>query len=253
VRPIVLLHGFTGSPQSWADVIARLPGRVDAEPILGHDQGLAAARPGGFLGEVDRLAERIRVRADGPVHLVGYSLGARLALGLLCRHPAGVASATLVGGSPGLSDEPARVARRADDACWVALLVAGDLARFADAWVAKSGCASQARLPAAALDRARAIRRGHDPAGLALALRELGLAEMPDLRGELPRVQAPVRFVAGAADDRFARLAAEQARATPRARVALVSGAGHDVPLERPAELAALIATDRMEERNDHV
>ena len=48
--------------------------------------------------------------------------------------------------------------------------------------------------------------------------------------------------MAGAKDAKFAAIARRMADAAGgHARVALVPGAGHAVPLERPAELAALV------------
>jgi pimeloyl-ACP methyl ester carboxylesterase len=64
----------------------------------------------------------------------------------------------------------------------------------------------------------------------------------PKLGERLRRVQAPTLVVAGA-QDRFLPRAHPEAYAAgiPGARLALVEGAGHMVPMERPAELTALL------------
>jgi pimeloyl-ACP methyl ester carboxylesterase len=64
----------------------------------------------------------------------------------------------------------------------------------------------------------------------------------PKLRGRLRRVKAPTLVVAGAAD-RFLPRAHHEAYAAgvPGARLEVIEGAGHMVPLERPAEFAALV------------
>ena len=86
--PLVCLHGFTGSPQCWDDVIEALgkPSRVLCPTLLGHNQGPPPASITSFEAEVDRIATMVLHAGLTGAHLVGYSLGARLGLGLLVRH-----------------------------------------------------------------------------------------------------------------------------------------------------------------------
>ena len=115
---IVLLHGFTGAPDVWDPVTACLGGPTVAETLAGHHADLL--EPGGFADEVLRLRARLAGRA--PVHLVGYSMGARLALALSLAAPAWVRRLTLIGVNPGLEDDAARAARVAADEAWARLL-----------------------------------------------------------------------------------------------------------------------------------
>ena len=57
-----------------------------------------------FEGNLEQVARRVR-QVGASVNLVGYSLGARVALGLLASRPELVASATLVSVHPGLALE----------------------------------------------------------------------------------------------------------------------------------------------------
>jgi pimeloyl-ACP methyl ester carboxylesterase len=91
-----------------------------------------------------------------------------------------------------------------------------------------------------------AQRRSHEPRGLAHAMRALSLARMPDLRPALARPGLPrITFMAGLRDEKFAALAAETAAVLPagRARSLIVPGAGHNLLLERPAEVAIELAS----------
>jgi 2-succinyl-6-hydroxy-2,4-cyclohexadiene-1-carboxylate synthase len=232
------LHGFTGSAESWREVTALLPGEPICETLSGH--GPPPYQPVTFASEVDRLAARLR--GLPPVHLVGYSLGARVALALLTRHPERVSRATLIGAHAGLRDDGARAERAAADARWIQLLERQGMAAFVEAWEAQPLFASQRGLPAPVRKRHRARRLGHDPAGLSLALRGLGLAVMPDLWPALPRLRAPVTFVAGELDTKFRLIGARLRDAVPGARLQLIRNTGHDVGLEDPAALAALLA-----------
>lgn len=249
-RPLVLLHGFTGSPDSWLDVTRLLeagtgPVRVHAPALVGHDGTAGPPEIETFDDEVDRIAAGIRARHWRGSHLAGYSLGARVALGLLVRHPGLVASATLIGGRPGLSDPAERQARIRQDEEWARLLDDEGLDTFVAAWEALPIWATQAALPTQRLDRQRAIRRAHDPRGLARSLRVAGLGRMPYYGDRLGSVEADVRLVVGERDGRFPDIADEMAERLPRATVTRVSGAGHNVVLERPRQIAALLQKDR--------
>lgn len=237
---VVCLHGFTGAPESWDDVVAELAADVDRPPLLGHDPGDAIGSRS-FEDEVDRLARRFRERGRSGLQLAGYSLGGRLAVGLLARHRELFASATLIGASPGLASEDARRRRRADDERLARLLEDEGLERFLEHWEALPLFASQRRQPEARLAAQRALRLRHRPAALARALRVLGLGAMPDYRSALPRIDVPVHLMAGELDAKFTELARQMAALLPRADVEIVPGAGHNLPLEAPRQVAAAI------------
>lgn len=241
-RRLVLLHGFTGSPDSWSEVLAHLdPDDAIAPALLGHDSTPGDPAVQTFHDEVDRLARRIEARWPEGSHLVGYSMGGRVALGLLVRHPHLFRGATLMGASPGLSDPAERDARARRDEEWARLLESDGLDPFVAAWEELPLFATQDRAPAAALDAQRRIRLAHDPRGLARSLRVTGLAAMPDYRPALPGIDLPVRVVAGAEDEKFRALGQELVALLPRGELRVIQGAGHNVVLERPVEVARLL------------
>ena len=234
---LVCLHGFTGSPDSFGEVRERLTTRRTSCPrLVGH--GEAAPTVTGFEAEVDRLVQLFPAE---PVTLVGYSLGARLALGVCARHPQRVRSAVLIGVNPGLRSASEREARRAADAKWIELLETQGLEAFASEWERQPLFASQADLPERVRERRRAERRRHDPRELARSLKLTGLAEMPDYWPHLPKLALPVTLLAGELDERFRRIAEAAAELLPRARFTIAPGASHDVLLERPDLVAVAI------------
>ncbi len=232
---IVALHGFTGCPESWRRTrsVARVP--FATPRILGH--GAAAPGVDTFDGEVDRLARGLRRPAD----LVGYSLGARLALGIAVRHPAQIRSLTVVGVNPGFEDPASAMARRDADELLARALETDGIEAFVDRWERVPLFASQRMLPQALRAERRRQRLAHDPNGLARALRVLGLGSMPSRWDAIGHLKMPVTVVVGAEDTKYRAIAERIRDRRPGTRIAIVPDAGHDVTLEAPDHLARIL------------
>jgi 2-succinyl-6-hydroxy-2,4-cyclohexadiene-1-carboxylate synthase len=206
--------------------------------LVGHSGSDAGSEVNGFEDEVDRLASLTPERG---VHAVGYSLGARLALGLALRHPSRVTRLTLISCHAGLHSNPERAARRASDAAWCDILIARGVPAFVDAWQAQAMWASQAGLPESLKQQRRSERLSHTAQGLARSLRLTGLGEMPDYWPRLAEIRVPVTLLAGAFDGKFSTIAAQMAAELAQATLEIVPGAGHDLLLERPDFITEVI------------
>jgi len=238
----LLLHGFTGSPQSWNRVVARAG--FDNTPLIpflsGHGPDWHGRNVESFESEVSRLIS-LATSAARPRLLCGYSMGARVALGLLARQPCLFDAALLIGAHPGLTDEASRAERREADANRARLLREQGTAAFVTAWEDQPLFASQRHLCAGVLADQRAIRLGHDPEGLARALDVIGLAEMPNYRPALASLEMPITLMAGALDVKFSRIASALAEENAHIDVELVDSVGHNVLLEAPGDVAAAL------------
>jgi 2-succinyl-6-hydroxy-2,4-cyclohexadiene-1-carboxylate synthase len=241
---LVLVHGFTGSPASFDDLLAclrRLQPRLSAfcPTLLGHG-ARTDSPPVRFEQEVDRLAREIGQAGFIGAHLCGYSLGARLGLGLLARHARLFSGASLIGLHPGLGSAAERAARVGSDERWCQLLAREGLPGFVRAWQAQALFDTQRQLPAAQLARQQVIRELHGAEGLQRSLRVVGLGQMPDLRAALLAQPLRVRLVVGALDSKFVALAQQLASITGTSWES-VPGAGHNLPLEAPEPLARVL------------
>lgn len=237
----LFLHGFTGSPAAFDPIVAQLPthARVLRPHLVGHGPASRAAST--FDAEVERLIAFVRSEAADALDVVGYSLGARLGLGLALRAPELVRALTLVGGSPGIEDEAERRARASADDALASVLMTEGLEAFLTRWEAQPIFATQAELPADVLSARRRERRVHDPDTLASALAALSKGRMPSLWSRLATLTMPVRLVVGERDAKFVAEAARMQALIPQARTHVVAGAGHDVVLERPEVLGAIL------------
>ncbi len=209
--------------------------------LLGHDGTDGERGPASFDEEVDRLAQLVRARAFGRAHLAGYSLGARVALGLLVRHRELFDGATLLGVHPGLEIERERTERRALDLTWERILRDESLEVFCDRWEAQPVFDSQRRLDEAVLAEQRQLRLGHDREGLRRSLAVLGLGAMPSYCDRLPSLDLRVTLVVGELDPKFLAVARSMLTRLPRAELFVVLGAGHNPLLERPDVVARLL------------
>lgn len=238
----MLLHGFTGSARSWDTVLAHA--RLSPDParptLLGHGPRWRSLCADSFEGEVSRLCA-LAASMSAPRFLAGYSLGARLALGMLVTNPGLFQAAVLVAVHPGLREEGQRATRRKVDLERAAILRSRGLRPFVSSWEAEPIFASQRDLPDAVRRRQRQIRLGHDAEGLARALEVLGLAAMPSYDQAFAELNVPVTLMAGARDRKFVELIHDLANRSRNVDAAVIDGAGHNLLLEAPEAVAAVL------------
>ncbi len=244
---LLCLHGFAGSPATWGAVLAELPWKWQAwcPYLFGHGPEPDLGSPQGFKGEVARLVAGLRERGwSEDVHLVGYSLGGRLALGMLAEAPEVFGSAILIGAHPGLTDRRERMQRVRADESWAQLLEKEGMDTFVDRWEALPIFADQQTLSPEIQKGQRTWRRSHDPRGLALAMRTLGLGSMPSYWSALSTLGVPTTVMVGALDTKFLSFAEPMVERLRVGRLLVVPEAGHNVVLGQPVAVARALCED---------
>ena len=245
--PVVVLHGFTGSAQAMEPLTQRLAtalgARVVCPDLVGH--GRSEAPDDLDLYRVDAMAGQVAAVADAlgcsPFHLVGYSMGGRVALTLGCTEPRQLRSMALIGTSAGIADPVERRRREQVDAARAERILT-DFEGFVDEWLANPLFAGQSTLGDRHLRDARAQRLASRPEGLARSLRAGGTGSMVPLHSRLDDCDPPTLVMAGARDTKFCQIAEQLAAALPQAAVARIDGAGHAAHIEQPGAAAASIA-----------
>jgi 2-succinyl-6-hydroxy-2,4-cyclohexadiene-1-carboxylate synthase len=235
--PLLLLHGFGWTRHSFDDLLPVLePGHQLVLPDLpGH--GASVAPEQGFEDCLNALVDDLRGRGIRSVSLLGYSMGARLSLGLAVGWPALVSRMALISGSPGLENEDARVERRRADADLAARIERLGVDPFFDEWEAGPLFAGLRALPAARRAVLRA-RRTRDPDRMAAALRLLGLGSQPNYWDRLRELRVPTLLLTGAQDPKFTALAQAMAPRIQKAELLAIAGCGHAAHLEAPERVA---------------
>lgn len=251
--PLVLLHGFLGDAGDWSEVAGPLSTtrRCIAFDLPGHGRHPPAvpSADDAFSAVVRWLASRLQERGVERFDALGYSMGGRLALGLLCQFPDRVRRAVTIGASPGLREEEVRADRRELDERRARRLEYEGLYAFLADWYRQPLFREFAR--SAAFPSAMERRRRGDAEALAAVLRGLSPGAQSYLGEALARSRVPLLLIAGADDEKYVTLNAELAALSPCARTVVVPAAGHCVHLERPGELARIVTEflDEGEER----
>ncbi len=241
--PLLLIHGFTGRGDGWADLAVLLADagyRVIAPDLPGHGDNLPGdVREYGMERAAQALADLIDREGAGPAHLLGYSMGGRLALYFALAFPEKVRSLVLESASPGLATEAERVARQASDGALAARIEAEGIPAFVTFWESLTLWQSQVRLTEDVRQGLRQNRLQNNASSLAHSLRGMGTGVQPSLWARLPGLTIPTLLLAGAEDAKFAAINRQMAGAMPTARLVVVPEAGHTIHLEQPERFAA--------------
>jgi len=240
--PVVLLHGFTGTGRSMGALSRAL--ECGYETILpdlpGHGRSAAAAALG-FEQCTDALVATLDAAGHRRAHWLGYSMGARLALGCALRHPDRAQSLVLISGRAGIEDPVERAERRAADDALAQRIEAIGVEAFLEEWLAQPMFAPLARRGTAFMAAERNARLAGTAPGLAQSLRSLGPGAQPPLFGALRELRIPVLLIAGALDQRFVALAGDLASRIERAALRVIDDAGHAVHLEQPESVRRVV------------
>ncbi|HEY0253875.1 MAG TPA: alpha/beta fold hydrolase [Kofleriaceae bacterium] len=227
-----LIHGFTGDPANWDEVIDNWKLREEPFPITLPGHGPA----GGPVYEGWEANLEVIGRAiEGCEVVVGYSLGARVALGLIATGRA--AFGVLIGVNPGIA-EAERPDRVRFDAAWARMLRTEGLDTFVTAWEKQPLFASQTRVAIERRLERRARRFRLDADQLAQSLEQMGLGAMPDYWSAVPAHRDRIALITGAEDKKYCAIA----DGLPSAFYEQIPASGHDPTLEQPVMLAASIA-----------
>lgn len=239
---LLLLHGFTGSGHDFALVADDLAThrRVVLLDQRGHGHSTKTGMLEGYTIDqlVADLAAFLEAVADGPVDLLGHSMGGRVSMGLVLSRPDLVSTLILM-----------------DTSAWSFLPPDDGIRQLVKAWIeafdptqgmpeslsvgSPEDALIEQSTPAAWQKEKQAIFAGMDP----YAVKAFGMALMADiaegetsLRSELPSIQCPTTVIAGEHDHPLVDQAPELASLVASGRLAVIGGAFHSPQLTHPEE-----------------
>lgn len=225
-RPLVLVHGFTGSRDDWSDVVGQLATR--GRTVLFDQRGHGASSKLGpytierLVLDLEGFLEAVGIEQ---CDLLGHSLGGAVALRFTLAHPDRVASLILMDtgarAPEGLHDDllVAAEAVRVNGMSWFADQVTAQPLTGEDAVIARRLGEQQHR------SRTRAQLEAVDPAAFIAFASALGDHE--PVTDRLAEISCPTTVVVGAEDEPFLVLSSELAESIPDAALVVLAGGGH--------------------------
>lgn len=235
-NPVVLLHGFTGSTETWRPLMSELEKgfRVIAIDLPGHGQTEAPLNVDRYRMEAvaDGIAGLLEQLDAVPAHWLGYSMGGRIALYFACRFPLFVRSLLLESASPGILDTNDRVARAEQDFELAQRIKREGIPHFVDYWQSLPLFDTQQRLSEETRTALRTQRLRNSATGLANSLRGMSTGVQPELWSELSSLRMPILLITGEDDSKFVDINRRMTAKIPNSRLMVVPQAGHAVHLE---------------------
>lgn len=240
---VVLLHGFTGTAETWSPLLPALaPFRAVRIDLLGHGRSECPNDPERYrmdeaVADILALLDNLGLTRFAPV---GYSMGGRVALRLALAAPARCWALVLESASPGIADPDERRRRIASDEELARLVEREGIDAFIRVWESLPLWASQERLPETVRTAIRAQRLRQRPEGLAGSLRGLGAGRDEPVLERLSELGAlPVLLVTGSLDEKYVALARKMLHYLSNGTWQNIPNAGHAVHLEEPEVFAA--------------
>jgi 2-succinyl-6-hydroxy-2,4-cyclohexadiene-1-carboxylate synthase len=243
--PVVFLHGFSQSARTWHPVVERMLRDPRASglrllllDLVGHGASDKPDRADAYaFAHIIEVLERLRTELGlGRMHLVGYSMGGRIALLYALRRPDALRSLVVESASFGPRSRDEAQAMRERDAALAERLARSTPEEFADWWASMPLFATQSELPEAVQAAERAMRAANDTKALARVAAGCGQGTMPSVWEDVAALPVPVHYLVGERDERYAAIASEAAvrwgldvRSFPT---------GHNVHLESPERYA---------------
>lgn len=235
---VLLLHGLTAVAEVWSATVANLPQtrRYVAIDQRGHGQSSAPAT-GYSASDMVSDTRAVIERLGGSVHLVGHSMGARVALVLAARHARLLRSVAIVDIGPEASKANISATVRG---------IQGRPERFASRQDALA-FGFRNRKPTPEDERVFLARfEPHADGSLTWrASREALTACVTAQRSrnywtDWRRISIPALYIHGGASNEVPyEIAEKMRRENPSVRFERFEGIGHNIPLIAPGELAA--------------
>ncbi|VAI57221.1 unnamed protein product [Triticum turgidum subsp. durum] len=263
-KVVLFLHGFLGTSEDWTPMMKALSpsARVIAVDLPGHGESQILQRDDGNFNQIsltiqsvaDLLLKLICDITDGEVVVVGYSMGARIALQMILNENHKISGAVLISGSPGLRHEASRRRRTAIDKSRAQFLLTYGLECFIKTWYSGKMWTSLREHPQ--FDSLVRTRRKHSNiTDLSKVLADSSIGRQKSLWEDLKHLEKPVLIVAGEKDVKFKEIAERMCSETREngereadcrsnqelCEMIVVPESGHAVHVENPLPLVRAV------------
>lgn len=231
--PVTFIHGFTQTSVSWRPVLACMPANIQATLLdaPGHGNSLDATR-----NLEETAADVLDTMPDGV--LVGYSMGARIALHAAITHSPKIHALCLISGTAGIEDDSERAQRKHNDDALADHIEAIGTKKFISEWLSQPMFTGLTSENAGINDRLRNTAQG-----LANSLRFCGTGTQKPLWSHLHTVTIPVLIIVGEKDQKFLDLGKRMATLFPNCQLHVMKNVGHSAHAEDPQQFGKIFSS----------
>ncbi|WP_026561812.1 2-succinyl-6-hydroxy-2,4-cyclohexadiene-1-carboxylate synthase [Bacillus sp. J37] len=236
-EPLVFLHGFTGSSLNWQHLINDFRDyQLICIDILGHGKTDHPSDSSRYEMEevVEDIIEILNRLTIDKAHIIGYSMGGRLALSLAVLYPHRVKKLVLESSSPGLNTYDERNRRIKSDQALADEIVREGISRFVEKWEKIPLFSSQMMLSDSKKSKLRKQRLLNSEIGLSNSLLGMGTGSQPSWWDSLPKLRIPVLLICGELDQKFCEIAKRMHELLPYSVIKEINQAGHAIHVEQP-------------------
>ena len=237
---IVALHGFTASGQIFEQFSTRLESqdfRLFAIDLPGHGSTITpnSAQIHTFDAQLENFSALIDKLNIPAFHLLGYSMGGRIAIHYALNHPDKTASLILESTNNGISNEKDRLDRISRDNA-----LSEDIIRnypdFLKKWNKLPLFKSPRIVKNTHIETFYHIQVNQNPIQIALSLREFSPGIIPYVCDELSLISCPVLAITGSMDHKYNDLWTKLINKFQYGIHINIENAGHRVHLDQPNE-----------------
>lgn len=235
-EPLILLHGFTGNVDTWKFLAPLMCNHYQLImiDIIGHGKtevstDLDRYRIEEMATDIKCIFEKLAITK---AHVLGYSMGGRLALTFANIYPQCVSSLILESASPGLETEEDRAERRKNDQQLAERILSDGIEAFVERWENIALFESQKRLPWEQRMNIHNQRLTNSTRGLANSLLGMGTGSQPSWWDQLEKLKMPVLLITGKLDLKYCKIAERMKKRLPNCDWIIINDVGHAIHVE---------------------
>lgn len=227
---LLALHGFTGCGLDFSALQAGSIAQWHCPDLPGHlsQTQQKDCSPRAMLNYLLEHAKNLH----RPRVLLGYSMGARAALQLMAHQLESWDGLILISGNPGLSDPLERALRQKDDLQLALRIEKIGLSAFLTEWQAMPIIRTQKNIPQHIRKSMQLNRLKHTASGLAMSLRQFGVATCPDFWPMIANIHCPMLSITGSKDPKYVQIADKIKQLNNKTHLVTVDAVGHSPHLE---------------------
>ena len=231
--PILFLHGFSGSSNCWTDIRKEISAPTLALDVPGHNKSYFLNLDEeytykDFRSELFLILNHINVKK---VHLLGYSMGGRLAISFTQKYPELVKSLILESSSLGLVSHDEKEAQiEKDDK--LLQLINTSMDEFVSHWSKNPLFINQESRNKDDFNKLNENRLKHSKDQLSKSLLSLSKANMPAFIEAFSTFDCPVYLINGKEDTKYIKINRDMMKVNKRAKQFIINNSSHNVHIE---------------------